>query len=423
MITVDISNVWGRISLSDLLSLEKDISAAHASLIEHSSRHSWMAPGLSEEALEKLDAAARKIRSQCDICLVVGCGAGPKAAIELLQGSSRNTGKGKGDPQILFTGESLSTRQWNHLTASLEGKDISVIVPDTAFASGIAFRSLRWMLERKYGTDAAKERIYAITTSPESSLGQMAAEEGWTCFSSPAGARDVWGTLSPAGLLPMAVAGIDIRELLAGAAEAAENYRLFSFENPVWLYAAVRCLMHRAGSAVEVLSSFEPDLHSFGLWWQRLFAGAEGRNGSGLFPVPAVYPADMPSLGQRIQEGRQDLFETMIRFDAPLQKAAVCSQWKDLDGLGYLEDKTLDTVEAEAWQAAVTAHADAGVPVIAMECGPVDEKTAGELFWFFHLACCISALTLGVDPFGSPCMEAFQADLASRLGKPEAAPQ
>ena len=199
--------------------------------------------------------------------------------MELLQGPNRNIGRGKGDPQIFFAGNNLSTRHWNELVGLLEGKDFSVIViskSGTTLEPAIAFRGLRWMLERKYGTDEAGKRIYAVTDPVCGALHQMAEEEKWETFAIPVGVGGRYSVLSPVGLLPMAVAGIDIMEVLNGAMDAKEGYDLRSFENPVWLYAGVRNALSRRGKAIEIFESFEPGFHGFSRWWQQLFGESEG---------------------------------------------------------------------------------------------------------------------------------------------------
>ena len=325
MIKVDISNIWGQLTLADLLAIEKEVAAAHETLTEGTGAGSeyrdWLDLPTREETKEikQILKAAKKIRSDSDVCVVVGIGGsylGPRAAIELLQGPNHNIGKGKGDPQIFFAGNNLSTRHWNELMGLLEGKDFSVIViskSGTTTEPAIAFRGLRWMLERKYGTDAAGKRIYAVTDPGKGALRQMATEEGWENFSIPGGAGGRFSVLTPVGLLPMAVAGIDIREVLNGAMDAREEYDLRSFENPVWLYAAVRNLLYRGGKVIEVFESFEPGFRMFGGWWQQLFGESEGKDGKGIFPVTAELTADLHSLGQLIQQGERNLFETMVR--------------------------------------------------------------------------------------------------------------
>jgi len=430
MIKVDISNIWGEISLPDLLAMEQEVSAAHETLMEGTGPgaelRDWLDLPVREPTKEiaRVLMAAEKIRSDSDVCVVVGIGGsylGPRAAIELLQGPNHNIGKGKGDPQILFAGCNLSTRHWNELMRLLEGKDFSVIViskSGTTTEPAIAFRSLRWMLERKYGTEKASKRIYAVTDPCKGALYQMACEEGWERFSIPVGAGGRFSVLTPVGLLPMAVAGIDIMEVLNGAADAKEEYDLRSYENPVWLYAAVRNLMYRQGKAIEILESFEPGFRMMGGWWQQLFGESEGKAGKGIFPATAELTADLHSLGQMIQEGERNLFETMVRFDPPEKTLTIGGDWKNLDGLNYLEEKTLDFVEENAFQGTVAAHVDGGVPVITMDCGALNERTLGELFFFFELCCAVSAYILGVNPFNQPGVEMYKRNMFRLLGKP-----
>lgn len=431
MIEVDISNIWGQASLSDLLAMEKEVSDAHTMLTERSGAGSefldWMDLPVQEETeeIQRIQKAAQKIRADSDVCVVVGIGGsylGPRAAIELLQGPNHNIGKGKGNPQIYFAGNSLSTRHWNELMGLLEGKDISLIViskSGTTTEPAIAFRALRWMLERKYGTDEANKRIYAITDPEKGALRQMATEEGWETFTIPAGAGGRFSVLTPVGLLPMAVAGIDIMEIMSGAADAKEAYNLRSFENPAWLYAAVRNLLYRNGKVIEVFASFEPGFKLFGGWWQQLFGESEGKDGKGIFPVTAELTADLHSLGQMIQSGQRNLFETMIRFDPPQQKMVIGGDWKNLDGLNYLEGKSLDFVDENAYLGTVAAHADGGVPVITMACGELNAQKVGELFYFLELCCGISAYVLGVNPFNQPGVELYKRNMFALLGKPE----
>ena len=430
MITVDISNIWGYLSLPDLLALEQEVAAAHEMLTEGTGEGSeyreWLNLPVKEETKEirRIRKAAKKIRSDSDVCVVVGIGGsylGPRAAIELLQGQNRNIGKEKGDPQIFFAGNSLSTRQWNELTRLLEDKDFSLIViskSGTTTEPAIALRSLRWMLERKYGTDKANKRIYAVTDPCKGALHQMATEEGWETFVIPAGVGGRYSVLTAVGLLPMAVAGIDIMEVMAGAAEAREEYDLRSFENPVWQYAAVRNLLYRSGKAIEIFESFEPDFAIFGRWWQQLFGESEGKDGKGIFPVSAELTGDLHSLGQLIQQGERNLFETMVRFAPPEKRMSIGADWKNLDGLNYLEGKNLDEVEEQAFLGTVAAHADGGVPVITMDCGELEEKKLGELFYFLELCCGVSAYILGVNPFNQPGVELYKRNMFQLLGKP-----
>ena len=430
MITVDISNIWGSLYLPELLQAEKEVFDAHMLLTDRNGEGSdylgWLDLPVEEETEEirRIRAAAKTIRETSDVFVVVGIGGsylGPRAAIELLQGTNRNMGKGKGNPQILFAGNTLSTRAWNELVKLLEGKDFSLCLiskSGTTTEPAIATRSLRWLLERKYGTEAAKKRTYAITDPVNGALRQMAEEEGWERFVIPANVGGRYSVLTAVGLLPMAVAGIDPMEVMKGAWEAKQEYDLRSFENPVWLYAAIRNLMYRKGKRIELLESFEPAFRSMGMWWQQLFGESEGKDGKGLFPVYAEFTADLHSLGQMIQQGERNLFETMIRFDPPENKYTIGSDYKNLDGLNYLEGKTLDFVDEQAYRGTLDAHVDGGVPVIAMEAGQLNAVKLGELFWFFELSCGISAYMLGVNPFDQPGVEYYKRNMFALLGKP-----
>ena len=430
MINVDISNIWGQVSLPDLLAIEAEAAAAHSAVTEGTGAGSeflgWLDLPVSEptEEITRILDAARRIRESSDVLVVIGIGGsylGPRAAIELLQGPNRNMGRGKGDPEIYFAGNSLSTRQHQELMRLLEGKDFSLCViskSGTTTEPAIAFRSLKWILERKYGTDEARKRVYAITDADSGALRQMADDAGWESFVIPGNVGGRFSVLSPVGLLPMAAAGIDILALLRGAAEAKETYDLRSFENPVWLYAAVRNLMYRNGKAIELLTSFEPGFKMMGAWWQQLFGESEGKDGKGLFPATAEFTADLHSLGQMIQEGQRNLFETMVRFDAPEQPMTIMGDVKDLDGLNYLEGKYLAFVDEQAFCGTVSAHVDGGVPVITVDCGELSDASVGELFYFFELSCAVSAYILGVNPFDQPGVELYKRNMFRLLGKP-----
>ena len=430
MIKVDISNVWGQISLPDLLAMEAEVAAAHATVTEGTGAGNdflgWLNLPVTEptEEMVRIMAAAQKIRNDSDVLVVIGIGGsylGPRAAIELLQGPNHNIGKGKGDPQIFFAGNGLSTRHWNELLRLLEGKDFSLCViskSGTTTEPAIAFRGLKWLLERKYGTDEARKRIYAVTDGARGALRQMADEEGWETFIIPDDVGGRFSVLTPVGLLPIAAAGVDIMEMLKGAYEAKDTYNLRSFENPVWLYAAVRNLLYRNGKAIELFESYEPGFKMMGGWWQQLFGESEGKDGKGIFPATAEFTADLHSLGQMIQEGERNIFETMVRFDAPEQKMTIMEDVKNLDGLNYIAGKTLDFVDEKAYLGTVAAHVDGGVPVISIDCGELNDKKMGEMFYFFELCCGVSAYILGVNPFNQPGVELYKRNMFQLLGKP-----
>ena len=428
VINVDISNIWGEYSLIDLLALEKEAFNAHKTLIDGKGAGSdflgWLDLPVFEatDEMRRIVAAAKRIREHSDIFVVVGIGGsylGPRAAIELVRGQNHNL-RGK-DPQVFFAGNNLSTRAWQELCALLEGKDFSINIiskSGTTTEPAIATRALKWMLERKYGADEAKKRIFVTTDPAKGALRQIATEEGYESFVIPPTVGGRYSVLTAVGLLPMAVAGMDITELMFGAAAAKRDLDLLSFENPAWLYAAARNLLYRRGKAIELLCNWEPSARYLGGWWQQLFGESEGKDGKGLFPATAEFTADLHSLGQMIQQGERNLFETVIRFAPPRKRTMIELDWKNLDGLNYLEGKSLDFVEEQAFQGTLAAHVDGGVPVILVQADEVCDRTLGELFFFFEFACGISAYMLGVNPFNQPGVEFYKRNMFQLLGKP-----
>ncbi len=430
MIKVDISNVWGQLTLPELLASEKDVSAAHMTLSQGTGEGNdflgWLDLPKTEETdeMRRIRLAADRIRENSDVFVVIGIGGsylGPRAAIELMQGANHNIGKGRGNPQIFYAGNTLSTRHWNELQRLLEGKDFSIAIiskSGTTTEPAISTRALRWMLERKYGTDGAKKRIYAITDPCKGALRQMATEEGWETFVIPPNVGGRFSVLTAVGLLPMAVAGIDICKVMQGAAQAKKDYDLRSFENPVWQYAGVRNALYKKGKVMELFESYEPGFKMFGGWWQQLFGESEGKDGKGIFPITAELTPDLHSLGQMIQQGERNIFETMVRFDPPAEKMVIGEDVKNLDGLNYLAGKTLDFVDENAFLGTVAAHVDGGVPVMTMDMGELTEHKLGEMFYFLELCCGVSAYILGVNPFNQPGVELYKRNMFKLLGKP-----
>lgn len=431
MIKVDISNVWGQLALPDLLALEKEVSAAHKTLMEGTGEGNdflgWLSLPTYEETEEmrRIAQAAARIRESSEAFVVVGIGGsylGPRAAIELLYGGNYNLQRGtKGNPRIFFAGNGLSTRAWNDLSAELDGKDFSVVFiskSGTTTEPAIATRALRWMLERKYGTDGAKSRIFAITDPCKGALRQMAMEEGWETFVIPPDVGGRFSVLTPVGLLPMAVAGINICDVMLGAAKAKKDYDLRSFENPVWLYAAIRNLLYRKGKAIELLTSFEPAFKMMGGWWQQLFGESEGKDGKGIFPASVDLTPDLHSMGQYIQDGIRMLQETVVFFDNSRTSIAVPSDDENLDGLNYLAGREMSYINEKAMQATKAAHISGGVPVTEIRLPEIGEEALGALIYFFEFACGVSGYMEGVNPFNQPGVEAYKKNMFHLLGKP-----
>ena len=376
-----------------------------------------------KEEFARIKQAAAKIMSDTDVLLVIGIGGsylGARAAIEAMAGSLYNATR-TNTPEIYFVGNSISSSYLNQVLKICEGKRVSLNIiskSGTTTEPAVAFRVLKEYLEKTVGKEEAKSRIYAITDPCKGALRQMATEEGWETFVIPPNVGGRYSVLTAVGLLPLAVAGIDIMEMMNGAADAKESYDLRSFENPVWQYAAVRNLLYRNGKVLEIFESFEPGFKMFGGWWQQLFGESEGKDGKGIFPATAEFTADLHSLGQMIQQGQRNIFETMVRFDPPAQTYTIGSDWKNLDGLNYLEGKTLDFVDEKAYLGTVAAHVDGGVPVITIDAGELNDRKVGELFYFLELCCGVSAYILGVNPFNQPGVELYKRNMFQLLGKP-----
>ena len=430
MIKVDISNVWGQVSLPDLLAMEKEVFEAHKTLTEKTGEGNdflgWLDLPVTEptEEMKRIMAAAKQIRSDSDVCVVVGIGGsylGPRAAIELLQGPNHNLGKGKGDPQIFFAGNGLSTRHWNELMRLLEGKDFSVVViskSGTTTEPAIAFRGLKWMLERKYGTDGSRKRIYAVTDAARGALRQMADEEGWETFIIPDDVGGRFSVLTPVGLLPIAVAGIDIEALMRGAAQMMENCEKGSFACPAWKYAAVRFELLKAGFPIEILACYDPAFRFMSEWWKQLYGESEGKNGKGIFPASVDFTADLHSMGQYIQDGQRFLFETVVRLGASNCQAYVPKDEADGDGLNFLAGQSMDFIRDRAMEGTLLAHTEGGVPNLIVEVDGKTPEALGQLIYFFEYACGLSGYLLEVNPFDQPGVEAYKKNMFALLGKP-----
>ena len=428
MINVDISNVWGQLSLPDLLAVEAEVASAHQALMEGTgaggSLRGWLnlPKEVADPEISRILDAAERIRESRDALVVLGSGTacqGARGVIEVLQGVNRNLRPG--EIQIYFAGNSLSTGSWNELLKLLEGKRFSICAVCSSgdgLEPAVWLRNLRWILERRCGTEEARKRIFAVADGEETILKSMAGEEGWELFVIPENQPAQFGLLSAAGLLPMAAAGVDIRAVLRGAREAKDAYNLRSFENPVWLYAAVRNLMHQGGRTVELLESREPEFREMGRWWQQLFAASGGKEGKGLFPALGVDAGDLYALGQFAREGRACLFETMLRFDSAGQSMVIGEDVKNLDGLNYLSGTTMDALSCRIYSHCAQTHGDGGIPVITVDCGDLTPEKLGEIIWFFQLSCAVSGYVMGLNPFDRSALTQYQEDLQQMLGKP-----
>ncbi|SFL00032.1 glucose-6-phosphate isomerase [Paenibacillus sp. 1_12] len=376
-----------------------------------------------QEEFARIKQAAERIRSHSDALIVIGIGGsylGARSAIEALSHTFHNQMDGK--TQIYFAGHQLSSTYLTHLLELLDGKNISVNViskSGTTTEPAIAFRVLRDYMEKKYGKAGARERIFATTDRAHGALKQLADEEGYETFVIPDDVGGRYSVLTAVGLLPIAAAGLDIDQMMAGAAAAAQKYNNDDLStNESYQYAAVRNALYRKGKSIELLVNYEPSLHFVSEWWKQLFGESEGKDQKGLFPAAVDFTTDLHSMGQYVQEGRRDLIETVVTVKKPRVEITLQEDEGNLDGLNFIAGMTMDEVNKKAAQGTVIAHVDGGVPNLLVEMDELNEYSYGELVYFFEKACGISGLLLGVNPFDQPGVEAYKTNMFALLGKP-----
>lgn len=377
-----------------------------------------------KEEFARILKSAEKIRKSCDVFIVIGIGGsylGARAVIEYLKSPNYNL-LVKNAPQIYFTGNCISADALNDVIALCEGKDVCVNViskSGTTTEPAVAFRVFRELLEKKYGKDGAKDRIFVTTDRARGTLKQFSTEAGYETFVVPDNVGGRFSVLSAVGLLPIAVAGIDIRKLMEGAASASRAYTSRNLEeNDCYRYAAIRNLLYRKGKTVEILANYEPFGAMFNEWWKQLYGESEGKDGKGLYPASVIFSTDLHSLGQFIQDGNRIVFETVIDIADTKQRFAIPNDPANIDGLNFLSGKQLDDVKKTAMLGTILAHTDGGVPNMVLEVSERSEFVLGELIYFFELACAISGYILSVNPFDQPGVESYKKNMFALLGKP-----
>ncbi len=380
-----------------------------------------------KEEFARIQKSAEKIKQDSDVLLVVGIGGsylGARAAIEMLNHSFYNAlpKEKRETPQVIFVGNNISSTYMRDVMDLLDGKDFSINViskSGTTTEPAIAFRIFRKLLEEKYGVEGARGRIYATTDKARGALKTLATEEGYESFIIPDDVGGRYSVLTAVGLLPIAASGADIEAMMKGAAQAREDFGKSELEeNLAYQYAAVRNVLYNKGKTIEMLINYEPGLQYFSEWWKQLFGESEGKDQKGIFPASANFSTDLHSLGQYVQEGRRDLFETIIKVDKPRHELTIEAADSDLDGLNYLAGQTVDFVNNKAFEGTMLAHTDGGVPNLIVSIPAMDEYTFGYLAYFFEKACAISGYLLGVNPFDQPGVEAYKVNMFALLGKP-----
>ncbi len=377
-----------------------------------------------KEEYARIKAAAKKIQSDSKALVVIGIGGsylGARAAIEMLCSNNYNLKK-KNTPNIYFSGNGLSGDSLQEIIDLIGDDDFSVNViskSGTTTEPAVAFRFFKGLLEKKYGKEGAAKRIYATTDKARGALKSLADAEGYETYVVPDDVGGRYSVLTAVGLLPIAVAGVDLDQLMQGAAEMMETCRKADLAaNPAWQYAAARSSLYAQGKKIEVLAAYEPRVRFFTEWWKQLYGESEGKEGKGLFPASVEFTADLHSMGQYLQEGERTMFETVIRFGKSACRLCVPRDETDGDGLNFLAGKDMDFIATQAMDGTLLAHVEGGVPNLIIRTEELNAHTLGELIYFFEYACGLSGYLLGVNPFDQPGVEAYKKNMFALLGKP-----
>ena len=430
MVCVDLSNMWQFIPLPYEAALTPRLRLAHEKLLRGTGAGGdftgWvhLPEQYDREEFRRIQAAAKKIQSDSQALVVIGIGGsylGARGVIECLCSPNYNLKK-KNTPNIYFVGNGLDNDQLAEVEELLEGQDFSVNViskSGTTTEPAVAFRFFRRLLEEKYGAEAAAGRIYATTDRQKGALKALATAEDYESFVVPDDIGGRYSVLTAVGLLPIAVAGIDIEQLMAGAKSMMDTCAAADMEkNPAWQYAGARYELQHRGLEIEVLACFDPFFRFMAEWWKQLYGESEGKEDKGLFPASVEYTADLHSMGQYLQEGRRNMFETVVRFAPRADELTVPYDEENGDGLNFLAGKTMSDLKQQAMDGTLLAHVEGGVPNIRISCGERNAFTLGELIYFFCYACGLSGYLLDVNPFDQPGVEAYKKNMFALLGKP-----
>ena len=375
----------------------------------------------------RIKKAAERIKNNSDILIVIGIGGsylGARAVIECLTSSFSNmlSKEKRGIPLVLYAGNNISPNYLNELIEAIEGKDFSINViskSGTTTEPAIAFRTFREILENKYGIEEARKRIFVTTDKEKGALKKLSDEEGYENFVIPDNVGGRYSVLTPVGLLPIAVAGIDIEKLMKGASIAREKYLDSDVKyNDCYRYAVARNILYSNGKNIEILVNYEPKMHYITEWWKQLFGESEGKENKGIFPAGVDFTTDLHSMGQYIQQGERKLFETVISVNESKTDMEIRAEEDNIDGLNYLAGKSMDYVNKKAMEGTILAHVTGGCPNIKIEVDKLDEETIGHLIYFFEKACAMSGYILGINPFNQPGVEEYKKNMFRLLGKP-----
>lgn len=415
---------------NDLKAISAEVEAAHLKINERNGEGAdflgWvdLPVNYDREEFERIKKAAAKIKADSKALVVIGIGGsylGARAAVEFVKSQNYNLVK-KDTPNIYFSGNSISGDSLSELVELVKDVDFSINViskSGTTTEPAIAFRIFRKLLEEKYGEKGAAERIYVTTDKCKGTLKELSGKAGYETFVVPDDVGGRYSVLTAVGLLPIAVAGIDIDKMMQGAADAREKYSVCDLENnDCYKYAALRNILYRKGKAVELMVAYEPDFTMMNEWFKQLFGESEGKDNKGLFPASVVCSTDLHSMGQYIQDGARLMFETSVVFTKPKRSVVIKEDSLNADGLNFLAGKTMDFVNRKAYEGTLLAHVDGGVPNICIEMPEMNEYEFGYLVYFFEKACAVSGYVLGVNPFNQPGVESYKKNMFALLGKP-----
>jgi len=381
---------------------------------------------IDKAQIDAINACAASLRSKADVVICIGIGGsylGAKAVLDAMSNPFELLHAKHENPTVLFAGQNISEDYMAELLAAIEGHSIATIViskSGTTTEPAIAFRILKEEIEKRYGKEEAKSRIVAITDQARGALKTLATQEGYQTFVIPDNVGGRFSVLTPVGLLPLAVGGVDIEALVAGAQamEAATAEGVAFDDNLAAQYAATRFELYKAGKKIEILGSYEPKLQNINEWWKQLYGESEGKENKGIFPASVTFTADLHSMGQYIQEGERTLFETIISVEKPAHEVKVKADEANLDGLNFLAGKRLHEINKMAELGVQLAHIDGGVPNLLIQIPAIEEKAIGALLYFFEKACGISGYLIEVNPFNQPGVEAYKKNMFALLDKP-----
>ena len=422
-------NLKPLISDEEVNSLQSEVNLHHKSLLEGSGKGSeylgWLGlpSGFSDST--KIISVADTIRKSCDVFIVVGIGGsylGSRAGISYLNSSFSNQLDSYGKPEIYFAGQNISSDYHADLFDLIADRDICINViskSGTTTEPAVAFRLLKEMMEKKYGSEGARDRIVVTTDSNKGGLKSLADELGYRTFLIPGDVGGRYSVLTPVGLFPMAVAGINIKELMEGAYLAERLYANSSLsQNDAYYYAVMRQLLNQKGKTTEILATFQPAFHYLADWWKQLVGESEGKDLKGIFPASVEFTSDLHSMGQWIQEGNRNVFETFLVLGSSRRQLKIPAFKNDADGLNYLAGETMDTINEKAWLGTASAHKDGGVPNMTLRIKDRSPYSLGQIFYFFERAVAMTAYLNAVNPFDLPGVEFYKKNMFKLLGKP-----